>query len=471
MAARTTKTDAKTSNPRAGSGAPVRGTRPKAAGPPDTSVKVRMYRQGLGDCLLLRIPRAGGQPPFAVLIDCGVVLGTENAASKMTDVVNDIIGATGGTIDLLVVTHEHWDHVSGFVQTDLFGSKLKVRDVWLAWTEDPKDEIAATLKAQRHAMRLALTQAEAGLRLAGQVAAADDTASLLGFFGASPTKSTNDAMEAAKALGTVRFCRPTDDPVPLADTGVRAFVLGPPLDTALLKRVNPSTRQPETYGFAGTARDFGAAAATDADADLAAPFDPKYQVPLAAAAQMPFFRGRYWGEDGDSADQKDQSWRRIDGSWLEDSTGLALQLDSATNNTSLVLAFERPGGDVLLFAADAQVGSWLSWPGLTWTVDGKTVRGADLIRRTVLYKVGHHGSHNATVRDGGLEAMTGLQCALLPVDHAMAVTKRWGNMPLPGLVDRLDAITRDHVLRIDADPPAAMTGLVSSTALYHEITL
>jgi len=43
-------------------------------------------------------------------------------------------------------------------------------------------------------------------------------------------------------------------------------------------------------------------------------------------------------------------------------------LQSATNNTSLVLAIELEDGDVMLFAGDAQVGNWLSWQDLTWTL-------------------------------------------------------------------------------------------------------
>ncbi|TIM05499.1 hypothetical protein [Mesorhizobium sp.] len=43
---------------------------------------------------------------------------------------------------------------------------------------------------------------------------------------------------------------------------------------------------------------------------------------------------------------------------------LALDMNDATNNASLVLAFELgKGGNVLLFAADAQRGNWLSWAG------------------------------------------------------------------------------------------------------------
>lgn len=84
------------------------------------SIRVRMYRQGLGDCFLISLPKQDGSP-FFLMIDCGVILGTENAADKMKKVVQNIITETGGHVDLLVVTHEHWDHVSGFSQaSDLF---------------------------------------------------------------------------------------------------------------------------------------------------------------------------------------------------------------------------------------------------------------------------------------------------------------------------------------------------------------
>ena len=64
-------------------------------------------------------------------------------------------------------------------------------------------------------------------------------------------------------------------------------------------------------------------------------------------------------------------------------TTLAMQLDQDTNNTSLVLAFElgprKESGPVLLFAADAQVGNWLSWQNVTWTFEGRTITGPDLL--------------------------------------------------------------------------------------------
>src|SRR5260370_26402422 len=108
---------------------------------------------------------------------------------------------------------------------------------------------------------------------------------------------------------------------------------------------------------------------------------------------MAFFQQQYWTP----ADATD-NWRLIDSDWLGGWTVVALQLDTLTNNTSLVLAIELPDGDVLLFAADAQVGNWLSWQDLTWSVGGRTVTGPQLLENTILYKVGHHGSHNATLK-------------------------------------------------------------------------
>jgi hypothetical protein len=107
------------------------------------------------------------------------------------------------------------------------------------------------------------------------------------------------------------------------------------------------------------------------------------------------------------------------------------------------------------------VGNWLSWDDVTWKVnDGageKEVKIGDLLPRAVLYKVGHHGSHNATVRGygkekKGLELMTCPDLvAMIPVNHEMALKKRWGKMPFDPLLRRLDELTSSRVMRID-DP-------------------
>ena len=102
-----------------------------------------MYRHGLGDCHLLRLPKKGGGD-FVIMIDCGVILGTPDASTIMNSVLKSIIATTNGHVDLLVATHEHWDHLSGFLQAQSQfhpaseppdRSKLQADEVWVAWTE------------------------------------------------------------------------------------------------------------------------------------------------------------------------------------------------------------------------------------------------------------------------------------------------------------------------------------------------
>jgi hypothetical protein len=430
-----------------------------------------MYRQGLGDCFLVTIPRKNGKPFYAV-IDCGVILGTKEPGRIMTNVVEHIIQTTGGHVDLVAATHEHWDHISGFGQakevwTDK--SRLTIGEVWLSWAEDRNNALAQKLRGERQALKIALQAAASRMHLAGDTTAAEDVINLLSFFGAAGT--TADALEVVKGLSeNLRYCTPQNDPIQIPDTDVKVYVLGPPPNEKLIKKYNPSKREPETYGMDVMNHYLSAVQPILSDTDLETPFDENYQIPLHVAQQMPFFQQHYWGEDAEST-EKNQGWRRIDGSWLDSSSSLALQLDSATNNTCLVLAFELGDGDVLLFAADAQVGNWLSWQDLKWTVNGTDVTGPDLLRRTIFYKVGHHGSHNATLRELGLEKMESLQLAFVPVDKEMAVKKRWNQMPLNELMERLNEITDERVVRIDADIPAKLSKSMVPDKLFHEVVL
>ncbi len=110
-------------------------------------------------------------------------------------------------------------------------------------------------------------------------------------------------------------------------------------------------------------------------------------------------------------------------------------------------------GRVLIFPGDAQVGNLLSWHKHSWKVDGKTVTAKDLLSHTVFYKVGHHGSHNATLREEGLEMMTSNDLvSMIPVEEEMAEKKKW-NMPFPPLYERLKEKSKGRVIRIDEGVP------------------
>src|SRR4051812_44158278 len=103
------------------------------------AVRIRMYRQGLGDCFLVTF--SPDDQPKHMLIDCGT-LGATTTQVSMTDVVKDIVDECGGTLDVLIATHEHKDHLSGFNSELEAFNGLKVLRAWTAWTEDGSDELA-----------------------------------------------------------------------------------------------------------------------------------------------------------------------------------------------------------------------------------------------------------------------------------------------------------------------------------------
>jgi hypothetical protein len=412
-----------------------------------SSVRVRMFRQGLGDCFLLTFP--GRSRPVHMLIDCGVLLGTADARTKMTQAAQHILDATDGILDVLVVTHEHWDHVSGFEQArDLLGpDKLAIGEVWLAWTEKPGDAVATALRERK---------TRALKRLVGAAHRLDGARSL----GARRTAERLGNLLTHAALGWVQgrtapkepqYLEPGRPPLSLPDVeGVRIYVLGPPRDLKRLRKSDPSTRNSEVYELAGAeGAELGFFAALDGTAGSGdgQPFEGWFRVSEADARGRPFFT-KHYGFEG-------EDWRRIEHDWLDAAGRLALQLDSDTNNTSLVLAIElTASGRVLLFPGDAQVGNWLSWhEGIEWKVDDggrqRTVTATDLLARTVLYKVGHHGSHNATLREKGLEMMTSdTLAAMIPVNRDSAKKMKW-DMPFPSLFTRLDQRCRGRILDLE----------------------
>ena len=107
-----------------------------------------MYQLGLGECFLLTFPRFDGGE-FHVLINCGTVLGTPYAGMLLREVAHDIANVTSLSIDVLVITVMHWDHISGFVDAFELFRQFHVGEVWMAWTEDPQDATAERLMWDR----------------------------------------------------------------------------------------------------------------------------------------------------------------------------------------------------------------------------------------------------------------------------------------------------------------------------------
>jgi beta-lactamase superfamily II metal-dependent hydrolase len=418
---------------------------------PETGeVRIRMYRQGLGDCFLLTFDTGRH-----ILIDCGLLAGTPDGPATIRKVAQHVKESTQGHINALVVTHEHWDHVSGFTDArDIFES-LTIDETWVAWTEDASQDIVAERRRANTLRMAALAKAVSRLGQAGDeddLTRAGEIAQTMNFLGGLDASGvlgafspkTDEAMSwATDEKRHPRFLAPSDvikkDWLP----GWSIRVLGPPKDQKALKKMD-GTIGTDMYGMALASEELGFAAAAGVlggDAPQAwLPFDPALQ----------WTNEEHWLGMFDSDFQKEYSaarWRRVDTDWLNAASSLALQLDNAINNTSLVLAFEfGEGGEVLLFVGDAQIGNWLSWAETS----------ADLLKRTVFYKVGHHGSHNATLKEHGLESMTNKKLvAAIPVDEMFAKAKRpipW-LMPADKLYETLQLKTKGRILRADKDFP------------------
>jgi len=443
----------------------------KSKTPSTWRARIRMYRQGLGDCFLLTF---GKEHPKHLLIDCGVILGTPNPAAKLGPVAQSILDETSGEIDILVITHEHLDHLWGFHEK-MAGKtfdQIKFGQLWMAWTENPKDSLANSLRKSRQqmeevALHAAARLKETSIRMGPGVNSsqrlntmAKRIEDVLGFRGidsqnlslAQKGQARQNATSVAfdhlkERIPEKTYFQPGTGPFPLPGVDdVRFYVLGPPRSAEQLQK-SAVTKSDDVFGLGGGALSM-------ADSFLAALKTHGVETGATSEGGQPFERGYRQPPRATSVralratiqyDDPQQAWRQIEEDWLATGEQIALALDDATNNTSLVLAFEFiTTGEVLLFVGDAQLGNWYSWDDYTWrsrATQGETekVTAADLLRRAIFYKVGHHGSHNATLRQKGVERMTSSNLvAMIPVDINVAHNiKGWMRMPLESLIKRL----------------------------------
>lgn len=464
------------------------------------SVKVRMYRHGFGDCFLLSFFH-GKKRVFSMLIDCGIKHNTRSAEVPIEHVIADLkktLSPGAGQrpeIDVLVVTHEHWDHIAFFhpkTSPDFF-KDFDICQIWLAWTENPDDEEAVTINSrlregaaalQFAAMQLQQVESEeasqfSGLGFSEGVALArkqfnQALSNVLGFYGVAASKKTSQsgirykpdgsistqteaAMTHVISLGKnrgIKYLEPeTKVDKRRLPTGVNVYVLGPPRNKWINKSNPSSGRASETYmsfdhfglsGFVDGLLQMAASPKTrSSGSKVDGPFGKDCGLSVAAARTDAFFKQTYFA--------KKELYRQIEHTWLDAVGQFSLQLDGAINNTSLVLAIELEQSEqVLLFPGDAQVGSWLSWHQYQWKVkrDNKTVTitAEDLLRNTVLYKVSHHGSHNATVKEHGLELMTHPDLvAMIPEKE-----DSYNGILYQPLIERLEQLCKGRVL-VSAD--------------------
>jgi beta-lactamase superfamily II metal-dependent hydrolase len=367
----------------------------KSTNAPETnlpsSVTIRMYNVGFGDCFLLTF--TSPDRDRHVLIDFGSTAAPKGGgANYMMAIAKDIKAACNGKLDILVATHRHRDHISGFaIDGDGSGkviADLKPTHVIQPWTEDPNAEVKALTattstddNSEAHLTAQYLGSLEDMHSIAATVvdlvhkeklAIGDEKKKQLTFLGENNLKNLS-AVKNLMTMGSngqahfVNAGMKLDNLLP----GVKITVLGPPtLKQSDAIRKERAKDPGEFWQF----RSFWASQKMAANS-LAAGHGSKsfasHKV-LPRASRSPNMR---WFIEQSQSIHADQA--------LE----LVRDLDSVMNNTSVILLFEI-GDQKLLFPGDAQIENWsFALNNPDW---------CDLLKDVNLYKVGHHGSLNGT---------------------------------------------------------------------------
>lgn len=104
-----------------------------------TKASLRAYNVGFGDCLLLRLTYSNDSQR-SVLIDFGSTQLPQKAPrTHMADIAANIAEASGGKLHMVVASHRHADHISGFGPEDTGKviEGLEPEIVVQPWTEAP----------------------------------------------------------------------------------------------------------------------------------------------------------------------------------------------------------------------------------------------------------------------------------------------------------------------------------------------
>jgi beta-lactamase superfamily II metal-dependent hydrolase len=376
---------------------------------------IRVYDVRFGDAVLVTVPErvAGKTVKRNILFDFGNALSTEGGNDDVFGpVIDDIAARLGGQpLDLFVMTHEHLDHVQGFLHAaEVLHKTIKVKQAWLT-ASAARDYYTSHPQARKQKIAALIAYRITQARLGAASARSPFVDVLLANNNTSSTKKCIDYLrDKLTDPGNVHYVdRTTDLNALQPSTTARLSLWAPEEDTAdyygRFEALAAGLRigDDEIFDF----DDLDGAAVTDVELP-----EPPRGVDAGAFYNLLDIRHA-------------------------NSSSTLLSIDKASNNTSVVTLLEWNGWK-LLFTGDAERRSW------------RTMDKHDLVKPVDFLKVSHHGSDTGLPPDEILDKL--LPMPRPPGRPRKAAVSTYPNT-YPGVPDddTLDAVRERADLRSTRD--------------------